>query len=116
MSYYKTYSENYITKSKFTDINSEIKDIDIEIDEIKKEYIPNIMISYIEEPDGSMTLIVKSSEKLQDTKVTWKLSADRYTYTKTYYDNYYKTTSKFIDIFGNVTPNYDIEINNMKGK
>ena len=116
MSYYKTYSENYITTSKFTDINSEIKDIDIEIDEIKKEYIPNIMISYIEEPDGSMTLIVKSSEKLQDTKVTWKLSADRYTYTKTYYDNYYKTTSKFIDIFGNVTPNYDIEINNMKGK
>ena len=71
----------------------------IEINEYNKA--ASVDIKYIKNADGTVTAIATSNIKFADTKPTWKLSEDGYTYTKIFdkEQNYY---TSFSDVYGRV--------------
>lgn len=99
--YTKTYNsnQNYFTMftSKYSDtINKEIN-INIFDEKIDVE------LSYNDNQDGTVTVIAKSkNNKFKNTKPTWKLSEDGYTYTKIY-DSNQNYSTLFTNEYGNTT-------------
>lgn len=96
--YTKTFANNQDYQTDFVDIygNKVMKDITIGglIDtlEIKMQYHKNV--------DGTVTVMAVSNHKFADTKPTWKLSTDGYTYTKIFTSNQNYQTD-FVDVYGN---------------
>lgn len=108
-SYAKTFAKNQDYYTTFTDVaNGKIeKKIEIrEVEDLK------VTIDYIENSDGTMTAIATSITKFAQTKPTWKLSDDGYSYTKIYNKNENYHTA-FTDIFGRIVQK-EIIINKLK--
>jgi len=61
---------------------------------------PNITVKYLYDSSERVTVYIISDRKLKNTKPTWKLSEDGYTYTKTFTNNNNYTTN-VIDANGN---------------
>ncbi|MCI8273524.1 MAG: leucine-rich repeat protein [Clostridia bacterium] len=95
--YTKTFTSNQDYKTDFIDVYGNKDVMDIKISNFNK-----VEIKYETNADGTITAIATSNIKFANTKPTWKLSNDGYTYTKTFTDSQnYKTN--FIDIYGNET-------------
>ncbi len=54
---------------------------------------PNITVKYLYDSSERVTVYIISDRKLKNTKPTWKLSEDGYTYTKTFTSNNSYTTN-----------------------
>ena len=95
-SYMKTFAKNQEYYTTFTDVFNGKAEKKIEISGVEDF---KVTIDYIENADGTITAIATSNVKFSDTKPTWKLSEDEYSYTKIYNknENYY---TAFTDIFG----------------
>ena len=101
----KTYTKLFTSNTKYTTpvedrygniiiANIEVTKVDVTPPEIKLEYKYNT--------DDTVTIYMKSNEKLGDTKPTWKLSSDKLVYEKTFNtDQDYSTAVK--DLYGNTT-------------
>ena len=101
ITYTKTFTSNIEYTTPVEDIYGNIVNADIKITEIDKTP-PEITLEYKYNSDDTVTVYIKSNEKMGNTKPTWKLSEDKLTYEKTYdADQTYDTLVK--DIYGNET-------------
>lgn len=100
--YTKTYKENSAYSTRVESINGEIQNIDLNIDKIDDKG-PEISFEYKYNMDNTLTIYMKSNEKLGDTKPTWKLSEDKKIYEKTYSTDEEDYNTKVQDIYGNIT-------------
>ena len=96
MSYTKTYNENGKYSTNFVDLAGRETKISFEVTGIKS----GLTLSKKLNSDNTVTVTVKSTTKLKNTKPTWKLSDDMMSYTKTYPENGSYSTN-FIDINNN---------------
>lgn len=109
-----TYEKIYSTDEE--DYNTQVQDIygnstDVQI-KLKKKYEDlklgdaDVKIAYMYTSYNNVIVQIFSSKEFEDTKPTWKLSEDKKTYTKIYYnDEEYTTSIQFID-----GGKYDIKI------
>ena len=81
--YTKVYTENTKYSTRVESINGECAEIELNIDEIDDQG-PQIELEYKYNSDNTVTIYMKSNEKLGDTKPTWKLSDDQKIYEKIY--------------------------------
>ncbi len=100
--YMKLYNENSAYSTRVESINGEILDIDLNIDKIDDKG-PEISIDYKYNRDNTVTIYMKSNEKLEDTKPTWTLSTDKMTYEKIYSTDEEDYYTQVQDIYGNIT-------------
>ena len=101
IAYTKTFTGNIDYTTPVEDIYGNIVNVNIRITKID-EMPPEITLEYKYNSDDTVTVYMKSNEKMGDTKSTWKLSADKLTYEKKYdADQTYDTLVK--DIYGNET-------------
>ena len=111
--YRKTYftNENYYTK--FVLSNGTETNIRLNVTQVDDRG-PVISMRYTyDSTNDSVTAIMSSNEELSNTKPTWKLSSDKLTYTKKYYNNQsYYTDVK--DKYGNNT-RVKLNITQVKG-
>ena len=96
--YKKTYTINQTYNTTFSDVYGNVENKLITIDFFDENIKVNI--TYNNNDDATITAIATSNSPFADTKPTWKLSNDGYTYTKIYRINQeYETT--FTNIYGN---------------
>ena len=102
--YTKTFSDNMNYNTPIVFENDSIKNVDIVITEIDKTG-PEITLDYKYNSNDTVTIYMKSNEKLNDTKPSWKLSDDKKIYEKSFGENqdYYTMVQ---DIYGNETQVY----------
>ena len=99
--YTKTFdNEDKTYSTPVEDIYGNKKDILIEIKKDIANMPLKITMEYKTNEDGTITAIIHSNKQMANTKPTWKLSADKLTYTKIYNqeEKYYTTVE---DIYGN---------------
>ena len=97
----KTFTSNIDYTTPVEDIYGNIINVNIKITKID-EMPPEITLEYKYNSDDTVTVYMKSNEKMGDTKPTWKLSTDKLTYEKIYdSDQTYNTL--VTDIYGNGT-------------
>lgn len=111
--YTKLYYTNESYYTTFVLKNGVTRNIKLNITNID-DIGPNInMIYEYDEKEDAVTAIMKSNEKMANTKPTWTLSKDKLTYTKKYYTNqsYYTYVE---DELGNKTK-VMLNINKIKG-
>lgn len=102
----KTYRKTYFTNQTYNTIfvlkNGSSENILLDIKQID-ETGPNINVQYIyDDTNDVVTVKLNSNEVMSDTKPTWNLSNDKFTYTKRYYKNEsYYTEVK--DKYGNAS-------------
>lgn len=106
--YQKTFDANQIYTTPIQDIFGNTVDVEIEITKL----IPKITMEYVYNNDKTVTAIMHSNCKLEDTKPTWTLSKDKLTYTKVFNsDQSYSTPVQ--DIYGNIgTAKIELRIKN----
>ena len=100
--YTKLYTENSTYTTRVESINGEYIDVELNIVDVDVKG-PEINIDYKYNNDNTVTIYMKSNEKLGDTKPTWKLSDDKMTYEKNYSTDKEDYTTKVQDIYGNTT-------------
>lgn len=101
IAYTKTFTSNMDYTTPVEDIYGNIINVNIKITKID-EMPPEITLEYKYNSDDTVTVYMKSNEKMGDTKPTWKLSTDKLTYEKIYdSDQTYNTL--VTDIYGNGT-------------
>lgn len=99
LSYTKKYTENMKYTTPVVDISGNETIVEINIDQIDVEP-PVINVEYKYNDDDTITIYLRSNEKMKDTKPTWVLSEDQLTYEKIYdtkNEDYYTTVQ---DIHG----------------
>ena len=101
----KQYTFEFTTNTKYTtnfiDINGNIIPVQININQIDMTP-PEIFVEYTFNKDDTVTVSLKSNEKLASTKPTWTLSEDKLVYKKIF--NVGQDYSTVIqDIYGNGT-------------
>lgn len=130
LTYEKTYStaENYSTPVRDIYGNETSVKIDFKPKKLtyKQEDNSTIMVKYLYIDHKKAIVQIVSSIKMNDTKPTWKLSDDGYTYTKEYYANERYTTkiqdvngvSKDVKIIVNIFDDYSlgIDVSRWQGK
>ena len=94
LTYSKIYEENGTYTTSFSDVYGNTTTVSFNVIEIQSGY--EVFKSYNKEKN-SVRVDVKSKCKLQETKPSWVLSEDGYTYSKEYYSNGTYTT-EFTDI------------------
>ena len=105
--YTKTYNSNQNYFTTFTSRYGDTVNKNININKFDEKI--DVELSYKNNEDGTVTVIAKSkNNKFANTKPTWNLSKDGYTYTKIYNSNqnYY---TMFTNEYGN-TVNKNINI------
>ena len=100
--YTKVYTENTKYSTRVESINGECAEIELNIDEIDDQG-PQIELEYKYNSDNTVTIYMKSNEKLGDTKPTWKLSDDQKIYEKIYSTDEENYITQVQDIYGNIT-------------
>ena len=96
--YSKEYNVNDNYSTYFSDIYGNSTKASFKIEEIKSEYE---VTQFYDNKLNTVTVSVKSKSKFQNTKPSWNLSEDEYTYRKEYKNNgTYKTVFK--DVNGKV--------------
>ena len=96
--YTKIYDTNQNYSTTFTNVHGKTVEKMIKIDTFNEEI--NVEISYKDNGDGTITAIaVSKNNKFADTKPTWILSADGYTYTKIY-DTTQNYSTTFTNVYG----------------
>ena len=111
--YTKTYNSNQNYFTTFTSRYGDAVNKNININKFDEKI--DVELSYKNNEDGTVTVIAKSkNNKFANTKPTWNLSKDGYTYTKIYNSNqnYY---TMFTNEYGN-TVNKNININKFDEK
>ena len=99
--YTKEFGNNDRYSTVFVDCYNHNINVEINIHQIDKTP-PQITLEYKYNKEDSVTISMKSNEKLGDTKPSWTLSEDKLTYSKVFgADEDYTTDVK--DIYGNVT-------------
>ena len=95
--YTKTFDSNQVYTTLVQDNYGNVVIANIEITKL----IPKITMEYIYNSDKTVTAIMHSNCQLADTKPTWTLSEDKFTYSKIYNEDMsYLTTVQ--DIYGNI--------------
>ena len=128
LTYEKVFDDNKKYFTEVQDLYGNSKDITIDFKTKKFEYkqVDNskIKVRYLYIGKSKVITEIVSSVKMQDTKPTWKLSKDGYTYSKEYYNNQmYKTYIKdingktkevniVINLFDNYLLGIDVSHNN----
>ena len=84
LSYTKEFNSNSTYSTPVLDIYGNIVNVEININQILP---PQIEFSFYYNEDGSITGVITSNIELIDTKPTWKLSKDKLTYKKIFYNN-----------------------------
>ena len=113
----KTYTyqfkENTTYKTTFEDINGTTSNVEIKVTQIDEKG-PILKISYeYKKETKSVVAKVMSDEILGATKINWKLSQDKKTYTYEFKENTTYTTT-FEDIYGN-SSKIEIKVTQIKG-
>ena len=111
LTYSKTYEDNGTYTTTISDIYGNTTKISFDVTEIQSGY--EVFQSYNKE-NNKVTVEVKSKCKLLNTKPSWKLSKDNYTYSKEYNANGTYTTP-FTDI-NNKTENVTFAIKSIDDK
>ncbi len=100
LTYTKVFGNNEHYNTVFVDCYNHNINIEINVQQIDKTP-PQITLEYKYNKEDSVTISMKSNEKLEDTKPSWTLSEDKLTYSKTFgADEDYNTDVQ--DIYGNV--------------
>ena len=104
MTYTKTYKEDQEYATPVEDIYGNKVWVKIKINTKSFTYTnnkgPNIKVKYLYDSNEQVTVYIVSDKELKNTKPTWNLSEDRFTYTKTFKNNESYTTN-VVDIEGN---------------
>lgn len=96
--YTKTFSENTKYSTQVENINGEVTNVEVNVVDVKKT---EIQIKYEYNTNKTqVTVKIVSNVKLKNTKPTWKLSDDKFTYSKVFTGNTQYTTP-VEDIGGN---------------
>ncbi len=99
--YTKEFGNNEHYNTVFIDCYNHNINVEINVQQIDKTP-PQITLEYKYNKEDSVTISMKSNEKLGDTKPSWTLSEDKLTYSKVFgADEDYTTDVQ--DIYGNVT-------------
>lgn len=99
--YTKIFDDNKNYSTPIISINNKIIQVSIIIEEIDKNP-PIIDLDYKYNEDDTVTVFIKSNKKLANTKPTWQLSDDKYTYIKSFYNDNDSITP-VQDLYGNIT-------------
>ena len=83
--YTKTFESNQTYTTPVEDIYGNKIDVKIAITQVKSK--PTFKVNYNYNINNTVTVNVTSNKKFKDTKPTWKLSTNLYTYTKTFSTN-----------------------------
>ena len=101
----KTYTKLFTTNTKYNtpveDIYGNIITANIEVTKVDVTS-PEIKLEYKYNTDNTVTIYMKSNEKLGETKPSWKLSSNKLVYEKTFTINQEYSTP-VADLYGNVT-------------
>ena len=101
LTYTKEFGNNDHYNTVFVDCYNHNINVEINVQQIDKTP-PQITLEYKYNKEDSVTISMKSNEKLGDTKPSWTLSEDKLTYSKVFgADEDYTTDVQ--DIYGNVT-------------
>ncbi len=103
----KTYSKVFETNQDYTtpveDIYGNSTNVKIKLEKKKNEYIQidgsKISVGYMYTSYDNVIVQITSTVRMENTKPSWKLSEDGYTYTKTFYEDT-KYTTPIQDING----------------
>ena len=105
LTYTKVIDANQIYTTPVQDVYGTVENAKIEVTKLT----PKIETSYKYNSSGDMvTVTMKANTQIENTKLTWTLSSDKYTYTKKFDKNQIYTTP-VQDIFGN-SVNVEIKI------
>ncbi len=111
LTYTKVFAENTTYSTPVEDIYGNVINVTIKIENIDITP-PEITVEYIYNDDDTVTVYMKSNEKLSNTKPSWKLSQNQLVYEKTFtIDQNYITP--VADLHG-VETNVKIEFKNRK--
>ena len=97
--YTKVFTENQTYNTDVVNIYGQVISVNINITQID-ETAPILTLDYKYNADNTVTVTMKSNEKLKDTKPSWTLSADGYTYTKTYTESSQSYGTEVCDAHG----------------
>ena len=97
--YTKIYTENQSYSTDVVNIYGQVISVNINITQID-EIAPVLTLDYKYNADNTVTVTMKSNEKLKDTKPSWTLSTDGYTYTKTYTESSQSYGTEVFDSHG----------------